>query len=172
MKLIFLLFFSFFYFSESRYYYVLDLITKKTDFETTDSSNYFCVYLDTNEFADLKEIRIFAKIYNGRFTEGEMFYGGTNDKPNQGDSVPLTLSEKCNPARYSKYQNSDYDEFTFYFNIPKPNERYLYLSFPACSLYNGHSRKIGFYQDSDLFIIIGCVIISIIVIFALIKIKK
>ena len=125
MKLIFLLIIGLFHISLGVGCDVLGVISKTNSQKTI--SNFQCVYIDTYEFEKEKEIGIKVTVYEGRFEEEDMFYIGDNSIP------PVEY-----PTNYeSPYSSSHsgysfcYTEFTYYFKIPKPNERYLFVSIPA-----------------------------------------
>ena len=94
--------------------------------ETFYSSGY-CVYFDNNEFTDVEEIEINVTVYNGRFTEEDMYYGKSDEIFKKGESLRIPVIKTYTSYIAGEYYNySDkYREFTFIFNIPKLNQRYL-----------------------------------------------
>ena len=163
MKLIFLLVLSFFYLSEGIKYKVYNYITEHFTVEAPYSSENLCVYLGTHDFAeDLNEIKIYVTVYNGYVEEKKMYYGETNNTPYFGDIVELIAYETSHSSSYSGYEYTNYyNEYTLYFNIPKKNGRYLFLSFPK---YEGTSIEIGVYHGFPVWAIISIVFGVIIVV--------
>ena len=174
MKLIFLLVLSFFCLSESVEFYVQDYITKDKSFSSSYISNYFCVYLDTNEFdADVDEIRIYATVYDGYFYQNAvMYYEETDNTPIKGSTVDLTSYKISYESSYSGSEYS-YSEYTIYFYIPRKHGRYLYISFPN---YNAHSIEIGVSHGLPIWaivlIVFGVIIVIGIIIVAVICFRR
>ena len=146
MKLIFFLILAFLSFSiEYKKYYVYGSITKTKSLTITQFKNNYCVYLDTNEFdSDIKNIEIYITIYNGKFTENEMYYESTNTPPYTGQSKELYNNIPFDHSSYSTYYYNYYDDFTYYFKIPKPIEKYLYISVLSSTYLDwGYKIEIG-----------------------------
>ena len=164
--LILLLFFAFFNSSkEEGTFYVYDVLTKDSYVQINyNSYTYgYCVYLDTNSLDSVPEtIRIYATVYDGYFYDATMYYGDTNNEPNMGDSVTLystVISHSSSSVSYSG--DRYYSEFTYYFDIPSPSSRYLFLSFPD---YYGRSAEIGLYNGLPVWAIIVIVFACILVV--------
>ena len=176
MKLIFLLVLSFFYLSESVQFHVQDYITKDKSFSSSYISNFFCVYLDTNEFdADVDEIRIYATVYDGNFyKDAVMYYEETDITPIRGTNVNLTSYKISYESSYSGFENSyHYSEYTKYFYIPRKHGRYLYISFPN---YIAYSIEIGVSHGLPIWaivlIVFGVIIVIGIIIVAFICFRR
>ena len=89
----------------------------------------YCVYFDTTELnSEEKQIEVNIRIYGGDIRDHPMFYEGTDIKPTINTYVNISYS-----STYSNsYRSEDYS-VTYTYNIPRLNERYLYLSFPSFS---------------------------------------
>ena len=151
----------------------------KTSYKTiypdyTSSSNSICVYLDTNEFnSDDKYIEIYTTVYNGRFIRSDIYYDSTNIQPYYNQELSLT---KKTGYDYSSYSSSNsytynsyhfYEDFTYYFKILKPNNRYLILHVPNSENYfwrSGYRVEIGVSSGLAVWIIIIIVVAAIIII--------
>ena len=164
MKLIFLLFLSILSYSiEENIFNVYGKITKTEPLTITQSSNSHCVFLDTNEFgSNTKNIEIYATAYNGAFTDFYMYYKYTNTQPTVNQNVALSSSARYDSSSGSNYYYDFYDDFTFYFKIPKSTERYLYLSIPYLTPHFGCSYKveIGVSKEFPLWALIIIIIVS------------
>ena len=132
MKLIFILIFGFFCLSDEKICSFLGKIAKKETITITNSYSY--VYIDTLEFPHESEIIIATTVYNGYFIrENRLYYG-------EGDGLPSTIVLNKTEISYMSSSSSvshNYDwnnqreiylHYTNYFKIPKPTQRYLYIS--------------------------------------------
>lgn len=107
---------------------------KRNTYVTFDSDEY-CVYIDKNEFTDVREIGMNVTVYNGSFREN-FIYLGQNDKIySKGDILTLIFNTTCTKYIAGEYYHySDYyKEYTLIFNLPKPDQRYLFVSIPSFS---------------------------------------
>ena len=128
MKLIFLLIIGLLQSSFGKKCDVLGRISKSYS-QTTSSKNY-CVYIDTYDFEKETEIGIKVTVYEGYFEESIMYHIGDNDIPSV---LYPTYYESYYSSSYSGYDYgyyTYYDRYTYYFKIPKPSERYLFVSIP------------------------------------------
>ena len=169
MKLIFLLILAILKSSiQSSSCTVYGQITKSKSLNV--GNNGYCVYLDTNEFDSKTDvIEIYVTAYNGLFKEFYMYHGSTNTQPYSGQGVSLSSSKYYDHSSYSNDYTSYYDKITYYFKIPKTNNRYLYLSIPNFWVYYGfsYSVEIGVSTSLPLWLII--VIVCIVIIIAIIS---
>ena len=94
--------------------------------------NDYCFYLNISEYNDVEEIEVKAAVYFGSFTENIMFYRESDTEFSKGQYLNFTFNMtnssyiKGPPSGYQEYNN-----FTYIFDIPKPNTKFLYISFPS-----------------------------------------
>ena len=164
--LILLLFFAFFNSSkEDRIFYVYDDLTRDSyvTINFNSHTHSYCVYLDTYRLDSVPEtISIYATIYYGYFDDALMYYGETNNEPNMGDN--LTLSSTIISHSFSNtgyYKDKKYSKFTYYFDIPSPSSRYLFLSFPD---FEGTSVEMGLDNGFPVWAIMLIVFVCFIVV--------
>ena len=176
MKIIFILILGFFCLSNEKICSFLGKIAKKE----TITNSYSYVYIDTLEFPHESEIIIATTVYNGYFIrENRLYYG-------EGDSLPSTIVLNKTKSSYMSSSSSSgynydwstlkeiYSHYTNYFKIPKPSQRYLYVSMSEFSGSYGEIKiSEGFPVWAIVVIIIVVVIIITAIIIAIIKhIKK
>ena len=164
MKLIFLLILAFLKYSiEATQWTRVGYISKSHSYTSKTNSASSCVYLDTNEFSsDINYIEIYVTTYNGRFTTQYMYYEYSNSLVS---SIVLSNPKYYDYSSYSSYYNDYYDDFTYYFKIPKRNYRYLYLSILPTYYWGWNSRvEIGVSSGLAVWIIAVIVVAAIIII--------
>ena len=164
MKLIFLLILAFLKYSiEATQWERVGYISKSQSYTLRTNSASSCVYLDTNEFSsDISYIEIYVTTYNGRFTTQYMYYEYSNSLVS---SIVLSNNKYYDYSSYSSYYNDYYDDFTYYFKIPKRNYRYLYLSILPTYYWGWNSRvEIGVSSGLAVWIIAVIVVAAIIII--------
>ena len=164
MKLIFLLILAFLKYSiEATQWTRVGYISKSHSYTSKTNSASSCVYLDTNEFSsDISYIEIYVTTYNGRFTTQYMYYEYSNSLVS---SIVLSKNKYYDYSSYSSYYNDYYDDFTYYFKIPKRNYRYLYLSILPTYYWGWNSRvEIGVSSGLAVWIIAVIVVGAIIII--------
>ena len=140
---------------------VFGSISKNKSITITSSNTDYCVYIDTNEFAqDIKEIKIFVTVYGGHTTESYMYYDSNKSKLNNGKNITLNKSKYFDNSYYVVLNDIYFKEITHYFKIPKPSERYLYLSAPYYKPYwvSKFKVKIGVSSGIPEWIIITILI--------------
>ena len=174
MKLIYLLIIGLFHLSFGEKYDVLIDISK-TNYITTISKSQ-CVYIDTYEFEKQTEIGVKVTVYNGSFREDIMYYIGSNTIP---FDVNPTVYENYDSSSYSGYDFgfNNFLHFTYYFKIPKANERYLFVSIPEFFIESDGYVEIGIGAPFPIWAIIlivlgGVIVISIIIIVIICYIRK
>ena len=164
MKLIFLLILAFLKYSiEATQWERVGYISKSQSYTLRTNSASSCVYLDTNEFSsDISYIEIYVTTYNGRFTTQYMYYEYSNSLVS---SIVLSNPKYYDYSSYSSYDYGYYDDFTYYFKIPKRNYRYLYLSILPTYYWGWNSRvEIGVSSGLAVWIIAVIVVAAIIII--------
>ena len=74
-------------------------------------------------------------VYEGIFKEGFIYLGQSYEIYKKGDIIALTDNKNyTNYIAGQYYPYSEYfKEFTFIFKLPKPSQRYLYVSIPSFS---------------------------------------
>ena len=144
MKLIFFSILGILYLSnqEEKNFTILGYLGKdKTRTYTNMFSRDYAIYLDTKEFnEDIKEIELKISLIKGSFKENIMFYGDS-PQPSFYDTIfsfnKYKTNDSINVKDFDEYYKI-YDKCTLYYKIPKPNERYLYVSIPTFSIrYDG-----------------------------------
>ena len=174
MKIIFILIFGFFCLSDEKICSFLGKIAKKETITITNSYSY--VYIDTLEFPHESEIIIATTVYNGYFIrENRLYYG-------EGDSLPSTIVLNKTEISYMSSSSSvshNYDwnnqreiylHYTNYFKIPKPTQRYLYVSMSEfAGSYGEIEISEGFPVWAIIVIIIGGVLIFTAIIIGIIR---
>ena len=162
MKLIFLLILAFLKYSiEATQWERVGYISKSHSYTSKTNSPSSCVYLDTNEFSpDISYIEIYVTTYNGRFTTQDMYYEYSNSLVS---SIVLSTPKHYDYSSYSSYDYGYYDDFTYYFKIPKRNHRYLYLSILPTDGWNSRV-EIGVSSGLAVWIIAVIVVAAIIII--------
>ena len=164
MKLIFLLILAFLKYSiEATQWERVGYISKSQSYTLRTNSASSCVYLDTNEFSsDISYIEIYVTTYNGRFTTQDMYYEYSDSVVS---TIDLSSYKRYDYSSYSSYYNDYYDDFTYYFKIPKRNYRYLYLSILRTYYWGWNSRvEIGVSSGLAVWIIAVIVVAAIIII--------
>ena len=130
---------------------VFGSITKNKSITITSSNTDYCVYIDTNDFPqDIKEIKIFVTVYGGDYTESYVYYDSKNSKLNNGQSLDLNKSKYFDSSYYVVLNDIYFKEITHYFIIPKPSERYLYLSVPYYKPYWGRKFEVKIGVSSGI----------------------
>ena len=162
MKLIFLLILAFLKYSiEATQWERVGYITKTKSFTLRTYSLSSCVYLEPNEFSpDISYIEIYVTTYNGRFITQDMYYEYSDSLVS---TIVLNNYERYDYSSYSSYHNDYYDDFTYYFKIPKRNHRYLYLSILPSDGWNSRV-EIGVSSGLAVWIIAVIVVAAIIII--------
>ena len=165
MKLIFLLIIGLLQLTEERNCSLLGKLTKKNSL-TTRINNY-CVYIDTYDFEKETEFEIKATVYKGYFVEEKMCYVGNNSIPSVLNTESCTRYCGMNYPGFdediddSYYQHNYNSRFSYYFKIPKPRERYLFVSIPNYAIEYDSKVKIEFGSLSEVWVITIIVIVSI-----------
>ena len=126
MKLIFLLIIGLLQLSVGKKCDVLGSLYKKNPLTIT--SNNYCVYIDTYDFETEKEIGIKVSICGGHFGESRMYYVGNNNIPSV--SYPTDYEDYYSESYGSCGYYADSESLIYHFKIPKPSERYLFVSIP------------------------------------------
>ena len=99
------------------------------------TSNGYCVYLDIIEFNHEKEIKVKVTIYKGIFLEEIMYYKGSNEEKKHNEKMEFELFQDYIEKEAGSYSHEKlYDKCTLYFNIPKLNNKYIYISIPNSTL--------------------------------------
>ena len=96
-----------------------------------------CVfYVKTNDFST-NNIYFKVNLTYGNFENGNMYYGGFNEKFTNNTEINLPNYV----YRYSSTSSSSgsYKESTCSFSVPKPSYKYLYIAPPPPSDYNSQS---------------------------------
>ena len=147
-------------------------ITKKNSITITFPNHDYCVYLDTNEFdSDIKEIIIYVTVCRGQLIEFNMYYDSNNFQPYKGQSLILNKMRYYDYEYYVVVNDYIYEEFTYYFKIPKPTYRYLYLSIPNTRPFSSRYKiQIGVSSRFPLWLIISIIILVAPILLILIKI--
>ena len=163
MKLLITLIVGLIHFSQPKDCKILGKISK--NIKLTTENNYYCVYLDTNEFPDDSEISIKATIYDGSSQEEIMYYIGNDTEPTK-DGLYKNLKFYKNTYRKDYIGNtaiyfSYYDYLSSYYNIPKSNYRYLIVSIPY---FNAKKSEIEISSPFPIWIIALIVVSGVIVI--------
>ena len=180
MKIIVFLILGLFLFSsEQKNFTVLGILSRTGSFSCSENGS--AIYIMTDYFEDVEEIEFEFWISNGYITENYVYYGNSDTEIFGGDSISLSLHQ----SYYSSESESDdlyYSKNTYFFIIPKPKEKYLYVSFPPFALthppYN-EQMTVRIVNKKNTGVIIGIVIgavilaaIIIILIIFFIKRKK
>ena len=164
MKLIFLLILAFLKYSiEATQWTRVGYISKSHSYtsRTNSYSLSSCVYLEPNEFSpDISYIEIYVTTYNGRFITQDMYYEYSDSLVS---TIDLSSYKRYDYSSYSSYYNGYYDDFTYYFKIPKRNHRYLYLSILPTDGWNSRV-EIGVSSGLAVWIIAVIVVAAIIII--------
>ena len=97
--------------------------------------------MDTKEFdEDIKEIELKISLIKGSFKENIMFYGESPQTSFYNTIFSFNkykTNDSISVKDFDEYYKI-YDKCTLYYKIPKPNERYLYVSIPTFSIrYDG-----------------------------------
>ena len=169
MKLIIILIFGFLCLSKEKMYSLLGKITKKESKTTTNSYNY--VYIDTLEFPDESEIIVATTVYSGYFKREHLLYYG------EGETLPSSIELNKTKSSYMSSSSSSgynydwstlkeiYSHYTNYFKIPKPSQRYLYVSM---SEFSGSYGEIKISEGFPVWAIVVIIIVVVIIITAII----
>lgn len=131
MKLIFLIFLVIAPFHLSVTYTLLDELPKYSDrsFDPAKRGKYCCYYINTENFSKDTKLYFKAKITYGSFDGGYMHYGGNNERFSLGDE--LTLPNSVYRDSYSSTSAGGlYKDYTYFFIIQKPSQKYLYVAPP------------------------------------------
>ena len=86
------------------------------------------IYVDASEFSG-DSIKFKLTLFDGIFKEKVMYYGGFDNEPN-GSSVYLSEYKKFFGTDSQEIYSLFYDHVSYYYEIPKPTEKYLYVSVP------------------------------------------
>ena len=177
MKIIIILIIGFIYLSNEKKCDLLGKISK-TKSQTTKSKNYY-VYLETSEFPDESEIIIATTVYDGYFTESKLYYG-------EGDTLPSYIYLNKSKSSYMSSSSRSgynydwtnhreiYNHYSSYYKIPKPTQRYLYLSIND---FKGSYVEIEISSGFPvwaivLLVILGVIIVAVILIIIIKFIKR
>ena len=184
MKLIFFSILGILYLSnqEEKNFTILGYLGKdKTRTYTNMLSRDYAIYLDTKKFnEDIKEIELKISLIKGSIKENIMFYG-ESPQPSFYNTIfsfnKYKTNDSINVKDFDEYYKI-YDKCTLYYKIPKPNERYLYVSIPPFSIRYDGRIEISVSNKLSIVAIIGIVfgaigfIGLIIIIICCIKRKK
>ena len=80
---------------------------------------------------------------NGNFKHGYMNYGSYNETFGNGKEITLSdfvFYSDSSPKYSSSFSSPIYKEITYYFKIPKPSNKYLYVAPPPPADYDSQSR--------------------------------
>ena len=170
MSLIFILILAFLNsLIKSQNYTVYGSITKEEPIviPLSDSNKDNCIYLDAIDFdSEIKEIEIYVTVYSGDLNEKYMHYGSERVTPKKNQIVKLPQAKYYDHFSSTKSSNSDYDDNTYYFIIPKTSSRYLYLSVPKAKIFASSEFKIeiGVRKGFPIWAIILIVIVTLMII--------
>ena len=134
-----------------------------------------CVYLDTSEFSDDKEIELQVTIYDAYFWESDMYYDEFD-----GIVTSSGVDVKKYQPRYSSSSASYtsiiyYDEISYYYKIPKPSKKYLYVALPRYIGYSYSNIEIkvsGINIGLIVGIVVGVAVVAGVVIFLVIFFRR
>ena len=100
-----------------------------------------------------------------------MYYDSNNFQPYKGQSLILNKMRYYDYEYYVVVNDYIYEEFTYYFKIPKPTYRYLYLSIPNTRPFSSRYKiQIGVSSGFPLWLIISIIIFVAPILLILIKI--
>ena len=116
------------------------------EFKPTEQGKYCAYYMTTDHYFFGDEIYFKVTLTNGNFENKNMFYGGSNDKYNDGDQIGLPFS-----APYYSFNSSN----TYNFIIPKISYKYLYIAPPTPSNYNSQSKITVSNSEGLTYIVLG-----------------
>ena len=131
------------------------------------------LYLDMSEFDDIKgdnqTIEIQVDVRNGDLTETEMYLAVSDKEITYGE---YDFTYPVNYTRSSSKDKNDYKIKTYYFEVPKVNNKYLYLSVPEFNTfaYGWIEIKVvnNYFFEGTIWEIIGLVLGGIAVVFIII----
>ena len=134
----------------------------KSDYETTSSHNGG-VYIDTHDFDGDDYIKIYVTVYDGYFIDTDLYYDGMNSQPEKNEfynvySYVYRDSYSHSGSYTYDYSHYYYSYFTYYYEIPKPNGRYLLIAIPD---YYGTSVEIGHSSGFPVWAIVLIIIVVI-----------
>ena len=140
---------------------------------TNPNGESLALYLDMSEFDDIKgdnqTIEIQVDVRNGDLTETEMYYGVSNEEYTYGEyNIPIPV----NYTRSSSKDKKDYKIKTYYFEVPKSDPKYLYISVPEFKTfaYGWIEIKVlnHYFFEGTIWEIIGLVLGGVAVVFIII----
>ena len=131
MKLIIFIFLIFF---ETVYNYSsYRVVGKLNKYQKIKIYTNEAIYLDLDEFKDVQNIYFNITLFYGYFTDSNVYYGGTNG-PSPASDINLynykTYQSESYGTRYEYNNIYYYDRYTYIFEIPKINNKYLYVTPP------------------------------------------
>ena len=133
-----------------------NVVTLKSNYRLT----YYFAYLDTRDFPDEDEIGLKVTVYDGDLVRTNMWYGGYEDI-----SSPRTLnsSKSYYSSTYTSSGLTYYDEITYYYKIPKPSKKYLYVSLPFFDGYSYSYAELTVDVISNKIGVIIAIVIAVVV---------
>ena len=134
-----------------------NVVTLSSNYRLT----YYFAYLDTRDFPDEDEIGLKVTVYDGDLVNTEMWYEGYENVSSQ--SVLKSRKSYYSSTSSSSYGRTYYDEITYYYKIPKPSKRYLYVSTPYFDGYSYSSAELMVGETSIEIGIIVAIVIAVVV---------
>ena len=107
-------------------------------------------YIDTSNFGSDRRLYFKTTITYGRFSNGYLDYQGYDYKENTGVNIYLNRDIKYD--RYSSgsfYSTLLYKDYTYYFIVDKPSQRYLYVAAPDTNNYDPLLSTITVYSTNS-----------------------
>ena len=135
------------------------------------TTNGYCVYLDKLEFdKDLDEIEVKVTVYGGVFEETKMYYLESNEEKKYNENIELKNYREYDREEEGSYSHATlYNKYTYYFLVPIPTTKYIYISIPEARFtqdgYLEISTKKGFPVWAIVLIVIGGIAILGFIIF-------
>ena len=116
---------------------------KNETFDPNEKGKSWVLYIKTEDFSKDTHINFKVTLTNGNFKHGYMNYGSYNETFGNGKEITLSdfvFYSDSSPKYSSSFSSPIYKEITYYFKIPKPSNKYLYVAPPPPADYDSQSR--------------------------------
>jgi len=134
-----------------------NVVTLRSNYRQT----YYFAYLDTRDFPDEDEIGLKVTVFDGDLVNTEMWYEGYENVSSQ--SVLKSRKSYYSSTSSSSYGRTYYDEITYYYKIPKPSKKYLYVSLPFFDGYSYSYAELTVDVISNKIGVIIAIVIAVVV---------